>query len=72
MKAVQVTWRDSHRYTYQMNPSETIETALIGTVGYLVRRDKKMIVLAQDDIMGDVRGVIAIPMENVVKVRTLR
>jgi hypothetical protein len=72
MRKVEVTWRDSHRYTYQMHPDEKIETATIGTIGYLVRQDKHMIVLAQDDIMGDVRGVIAIPLENVTKIKTLR
>lgn len=71
MKKLEVTWRDSHRYIYQMSPDEKIEISTIGTVGYLVRRDKQMIVLAQDDIMGDIRGVIAIPMENVIRIKTL-
>jgi hypothetical protein len=71
VKKLEVTWRDSHRYIYQMSPDEKIEISTIGTVGYLVRRDKQMIVLAQDDIMGDIRGVIAIPMENVIRIKTL-
>lgn len=67
MKLIVITWRDSHRYTYQMEADEEVTYCTIKTVGWLVSENKKQIVLAQDDIEGDIRGVIVIPRENIVK-----
>lgn len=66
-KVVKVNWRDSHRYTYQMSADEPLEYATIETIGWFVREDKKQIVLAQDIIGDDIRGVIVIPKENIIK-----
>ncbi len=66
MKIVVVTWRDSHRYTYQMEADEEVACCTIKTVGWLVSENEKQIVLSQDDIEGDIRGVIVIPRENIV------
>lgn len=71
MKIVQIRWRDSHRYLYQMESGAEVEVQDIDTVGFLVRTEKDAYVLAQDDIDGDIRGVIVIPKENVVKVTKL-
>lgn len=67
MKILKITWRDSHRYTYQMDREEPVEYAIIETVGWFVSEDKEQIVLAQDIIGEDIRGVIVIPKENIVK-----
>lgn len=68
MKIVRVTWRDSHRYMYQMHPTEEVSVTVIESCGYLVSQNKKQIVLCQDVIGDDIRGVIVIPRENVTKV----
>lgn len=68
MKMLCVKWRDSHRYIEQMEDASEVNIVLIETVGFLVNRDKSMIVLAQDYIEGDWRGVIAIPKENIIEI----
>ena len=72
MKIIEVTWSDSHRYAYQMAPDEEMLVVTITSVGYLVKEDKTSLTLAQDDIGGDVRGVIVIPKVNVQKRKVLR
>lgn len=67
MKIQKIIWRDSHRYMYQMEVTEEVNIVTIETVGFLVKEDKKMVMLAQDDIEGEVRGVICIPKENIIK-----
>lgn len=72
MKIVKVTWRDSHRYTYQMSQDDDVEITEIETVGYLIRKQNKDLVIAQDVFPnGDMRGVIVIPSENVKKMEAL-
>ncbi len=66
MRIMKITWRDSHRYTYQMEPHEEVTVTTIESVGFLVREQKDSYVLSQDDIMGDIRGVIVIPKENII------
>lgn len=67
MRPVKIKWTDAHRYLYQMGPEEEMETVTIESVGWLVKEDEKTIVIGQDDIDGDVRGVQAIPKVNVLK-----
>lgn len=71
MKPVKIRWLDSNRYTYQMGQDEKTDTCVIETVGFLVREQTDAYVLAQDDIEGDIRGVIVIPKVNVLKVTKL-
>lgn len=71
MKKVEITWRDSQRYTYQMHSSDAVEIVIIKTCGYLVSQDKKQVVICQDIIGDDIRGVATIPIENVVKIHKL-
>jgi hypothetical protein len=68
MKIAKILWRDSHRYTYQMENADGVDITLIATVGFLVSMDKEKVILSQDDIEGELRGVIAIPRENIVKI----
>ncbi len=72
MKLLVVLWRDSHRYTYQMGVEEDVTYCTIKTIGWLVSENKKQIVLSQDDIDGDIRGVIVIPKENIIDTYKLR
>lgn len=72
MKTVKITWRDSQRYTYQMAVDENVSIIVIETVGFFVREDKQMIVLCQDNVGGDLRGVICIPKENIIKEKWLK
>ncbi len=71
MKRVEIHWRDSHRYTYQMPADEAVNTITIKSIGWLVSQDKHQVVISQDDIEGDIRGVMAIPKENIVKLTTI-
>lgn len=72
MRILKVTWRDSHRYVYQMEADENVGITTIETIGFFVKEDKEMIVLCQDDIEGDLRGVICIPKENIIKKKWLK
>lgn len=67
MKNVMITWRDSNRYLEQIEQDHDFQTVLINTVGHLVSADKFKVVVAQDEIDGELRGVIAIPTENIIK-----
>lgn len=72
MKKVEIAWRDSHRFTYQMNPAEEANITTIHSVGYLVRKDDTQVVICQDEIEGDIRGVMAIPRENIIKITYIK
>lgn len=74
MKIVEVIWRDSQRYLVQMSltESKTTEVAVINTVGYLVRRNDKEVVVAQDVMDDDIRGVVVIPVENITKIKIVK
>lgn len=72
MKIAHITWTDSHRYTYQMENDEPVHFVTIETIGWLVKQDKNQVVLAQDDIEGDIRGVIVIPRENIIKIKIVK
>lgn len=72
MKIVQVTWRDSHRYMYQMDKNEDVSVITIKSIGFLVKKSRNEVVLAQDDIEGDIRGVIIIPKENILDIKVVQ
>lgn len=69
MKRIEIIWRDSKRYTYQMSPDENFEVCTIQSIGWLVEESKRHVVICQDDIEGDIRGVLTIPRENIVKIK---
>lgn len=54
-----------------MDPEDEVSTTEIQTVGWLVRKQNKDLVIAQDYIEGDIRGVMVIPHENVIEMETL-
>jgi hypothetical protein len=72
MRKVEITWRDSQIYTSQISTSELFDLCVLTSVGYLVSKDKKQLVIARDIVNDtDIRGAIVIPKENVVKLRRL-
>jgi hypothetical protein len=71
MKIIKVTWRDSHRYMYQMEDTLDCEVTTIESVGFLTFKDKNKVIIAQDLIDEDLRGVLVIPKENIIKIKSL-
>lgn len=53
-----------------MTPHEDFGVCVITSVGFLVDRNKDRLVLARDSVDGEWRGIMTIPTENIVKVRT--
>jgi hypothetical protein len=72
VKNIEVTWRDSQIYVSQVGISEIFEVCTLTSVGYLVSKNTKQVVLARDVVNDDVRGVLVIPRENITKLRRLR
>jgi len=67
-KLKSIRWRDSRIYMTQQDKEDKFDVSIICSVGYVVSEDKKQIVLAGDVIDdGDIRRVIVIPKENIVK-----
>lgn len=67
-KLTSVQWRDSNMYITQCNKNDKFEVAVIISSGYLIQEDKSKIVLAGDVMEnGEVRRVIVIPKENIIK-----
>ncbi len=72
-KIYHITWRDSRRYVYQLDQTkEDFSVCEIDTIGFFVEEDKEKIVLTQDLIDDEVRGVIVIPKENIIKKRVIK
>lgn len=70
-KIVKITWRDSHRYMYQMEDTLDCEVTIIESVGFLTYKDKNKVIIAQDLIDEDLRGVLVIPKENIIEIKNL-
>jgi hypothetical protein len=54
-----------------MEDAREVDITTIASLGYLVSKDKKRVIISQDDINGDLRGVQAIPHENVISIKYL-
>ena len=67
LKVKQVRWRDSKLYITQEEKEIDWSICIIESIGFLVKEDKDKIVLAGDIVEGDVRRVIVIPRENIMK-----
>jgi len=63
-----IKWRDSQLYFTQESTEGKWEVSEVDSVGYIIAEDDDKIVLAGDVINGDVRRIIVIPRENVIKV----
>lgn len=68
MRLKRIKWRDSHIYITQEPRDFDFDVAIIESVGFVISENAKEIVLAGDIINDeDVRRVIVIPKENIVK-----
>ncbi len=70
-KMVWVKWHDSH-YLFDQHSIEAAKehkVAIFETVGHLVSQDSDRLIVALDLLPAsdEVRGVMAIPVENIVK-----
>lgn len=73
VKPIKIIWRDSKRYIYQMENDEKVSVATIETMGWLWKIEKDSYIIAQDILDdSDVRGVIVIPKENIIKIIYLK
>ena len=59
-------------YLTQCERDDDFEIAYITSIGEVISEDEEKIVLAGDVLDDDVRRVIAIPRENIVKEKILR
>ena len=68
-KFVHIRWRDSRIYLTQCHKDDSFDVSTIISCGYVIEEDKKKIVLAGDvvDESGDIRRVIVIPKENIIR-----
>lgn len=65
---VEIKWRDSNLHLTQCNEEDDFEVAIITSVGQLVKVQDKAVVLAGDMLDdGEIRRVIVIPEENIIK-----
>jgi len=67
MKTKTIKWRDSRMYLAQEEIDSKWEVCVITSVGFVIEETKDHIVLAGDIVDEDVRRVIVIPKENIVK-----
>ena len=67
MKLKRIKWRDSRMYIQQCEIDSHFDVCVIESVGFLIKEDKKNIILAGDLVDGDVRRVIVIPKENIIE-----
>jgi hypothetical protein len=61
-----IKWRDSRMYITQCAIDDDFEVCVIISTGFVIKEDKKQIVLAGDIVDRDVRRVIVIPKENIL------
>ena len=72
MKILKVKWRDSKMYITQCSREDEFEVCEIISIGVLVEENKDKIVLAGDLVDDDIRRVIVIPKENIIKKEILK
>lgn len=70
-EVVKIKWRDSQRYTLQMERIDDFSICEIVTVGWLIEKRKDGYLLSQDLIDDDIRGIIIIPKENIIQISYL-
>ena len=69
MEIITVKWRDSNMYLTQCHRDDDFSVAEITSIGVVIQEDKEKIVLAGDVIGDEVRRVISIPKENIIKTK---
>lgn len=64
----EIVWRDSNIYITQCNREDDFKIEVINSFGKIIQENEEKIVLAGDLIGEEVRRVIVIPKENIIKV----
>lgn len=72
MKIAQITWSDSNRYQEQIEKNYFFDLVTITSVGIVVLEDEHVIVITQDIIDDDVRGVLVIAKQNIESIKYLK
>jgi hypothetical protein len=67
MEIKTVVWRDSNMYLTQCSKDDDFDIETITSIGFVVKETDALICLAGDALGNDVRRVICIPKENIVK-----
>jgi hypothetical protein len=62
-----IKWRDSRMYIQQEVNDGVWSVCEITSIGFVIHEDKDKIVLAGDFVGEDVRRVIVIPKENIIR-----
>jgi len=69
-KIVSIDWRDSNMYITQCNLKDDLDISIITSIGKVIACDATKLVIAGDivgdEINGEIRRVIAIPIENII------
>lgn len=71
MKIAQITWSDSNRYQEQIEKDYFFDLVTITSVGIVITEDEDVIVITQDIIGDDVRGVLVIAKQNIENIKYL-
>ena len=66
MQIIEVRWFDSTGYSGQHDSRDEFTTSVVSTIGYFLSEDDKQIVLANEFVEHDVRGVTVIPKVCIV------
>jgi len=72
-KLVIIKWRDSNMELSQSGTKDSLEVAIIYTVGFLIKKTRDSVILCRDLLTDDTecRGKIVIPKENILTISTL-
>jgi hypothetical protein len=64
-------WRDSRMYVTQISPDELPDICVMKTCGYFCGYTELGVIIARDLVDDDYRGVLVIPKENIVSIKSL-
>lgn len=66
MRIRKIKWRDS-RLHIEQEPMQDFKVCVIESIGFVIKEDKDILVLAGDLVDDEFRRVIVIPKENIIK-----
>lgn len=71
MEILEIYWRDSKMFIEQCSDKENFSVCDICSVGFVIKKTNREIVLSGDLIEDEFRRVIVIPKENIVNIYKL-
>jgi hypothetical protein len=72
MDKVEVIWSDSKMYITQSSLDEDYSYCTMSSIGYVIKKNKDILVLAGDIVDDEVRRVIVIPMDNIKSIKKIK